>query len=91
MFEDWIDGVATALGSSTVNAGIFMALMFTTAFILIMVVATRGKNMLISLVTSIMLVILFTMMQWLPTWTGGALALALSFLSAIVLSRTSGD
>jgi len=87
VWSDWLDAAATALGMTTPQAGIFIALTTIMSIVIALAIATRGKRILESSSLCVLLgLILFTYMGWLPTWTGSTLAL----VTALFIARYIG-
>jgi len=89
MFGDFLNNVATVLGTTDELAGIFISLLITVTLMLVVEIASRGKGYAINgLIVAVVSIMLFTGMEWLPAWTGGALALGFSLIGAMIMSRT---
>lgn len=83
VWTDWLESAGTALGMTTVEAGIFVSLAVIISIVLALAISTRGRAILeSSSVTTLMGLILFTYMGWLPLWTGSALALVVALFIA---------
>ena len=83
VWEDWLIAAGTALGMTTVEAGIFVGLATIMSIVMGLAIATKGRRILeSSSLTVLMGLILFTYMGWLPLWTGSALALVTSLFIA---------
>jgi len=88
VWEDWLASVAPILGTTTIQAGVILALIFTFAFsIMAAISAPRYADKGIP-ITSLIFTFLFTYVEWYPIWTGTALSLVLSLWTARVLTDT---
>lgn len=91
IFQVFVQAVADTFGTTLSDAGIMMSLFFTMMIILLIEVAAKGRSRpIITMVTGLLSITMFTFMQWLPTWTGGVLALALGILIAWYISKMGG-
>lgn len=89
IFGEFINNVASVMGTTDEMAGIFISLLITVSLMLIIEIASRGKGYAINgLIVAVVSTMMFTAMEWLPTWTGGALALGFSLIAAMIMSRT---
>ena len=88
VWEDWLIAAGTALGMTTVEAGIFVGLATIMSIVMGLAIATKGRRILeSSSLTVLMGLILFTYMGWLPLWTGSALAL----VTALFIAKYVGN
>ncbi len=88
VWTDWLDSAGTALGMTTAQAGIFVSLAMIISIVLALAISTRGRAILeSSSITTLMGLILFTYMGWLPLWTGSALAL----VTALFIAKYVGN
>ena len=85
VWEDWLASVAPILGTTTTQAGVILALLFTFIFMVMSALAApKHANTGIPLV-ALIFTFLFTYTEWYPIWTGTALSLVLSLWTSIVL------
>lgn len=85
---EYLLNVATAIGTTAIQAGVILSLTFTMGLILIILVSTRGRKPQITMpIGALFPTILFTFMGWYPIWVGSALALVLSIFIGYVFSR----
>ena len=83
IWADWLEAVGTAMATTTVEAGTILSLVIIISLVLAIGIATKGKMLVTSSsMVSLMGLILFTYMGWLPLWTGSALALVVSIFIA---------
>jgi len=83
IWADWLEAVGTAMGTTTVEAGTMLSLIIIISLVLAIGIATKGKMLVTSSsMVSMLGLILFTYMGWLPLWTGSALALVVSIFIA---------
>lgn len=83
IWQWWLEGASTALSMTIAQAGIFLSLAVIASVNLGVAIATRGQRILeSSSLATLLLLILFTYMQWLPLWTGSALALVVALFIA---------
>jgi len=83
IFQEWLDATATGMGTTSQEAGVILSLVFLTAFIGIILIATKGvRGFETCSVAAFFHFILFTYMGWLPLWTGSALAITVAALIA---------
>lgn len=88
IWADWLEACGTALGTSTTEAGIIMSLALIISLILSIAIATKGRRFIeSSSMTSLLGLMLFTYIGWLPLWTGSALAL----VTALFIAKYVGD
>lgn len=88
VWSDWLEAAGTALGMTTVQAGVFVSLAIIMSLVIALAIATRGRRILESSSLSVLLaLILFTYMGWLPLWTGSALAL----VTALFIAKYVGN
>lgn len=87
IWDDWLTAAATAMGVTQAQAGIMVSLMAIMSIVIALAIATRGRRVLeVSSLTTLMGLILFTYMAWLPLWTGSALAL----ITALFIAKYVG-
>lgn len=83
VWSGWLTSAGAALGMTTVQAGVFLSLAIIMSVVLAIAISTRGRRILESSSLSTLLgLVLFTYMGWLPLWTGSALALVTSLFIA---------
>lgn len=88
IWADWLEACATALGTTTMQAGVIMSLTIIISLILALAMTTRGRTVLqSSSMVSLLGLILFTYIGWLPLWTGSALAL----VTALFIAKYVGE
>jgi len=83
IWADWLEACGTAMGVTTTEAGMILSLVIIISLVLAIGIATRGRMLVTSSsMVSLMGLILFTFLGWLPLWTGSALALVVSLFIA---------
>ena len=83
MWSDWLEAVASGMGSTTSQAGVIISLIFIISVGIFILIATRGKRSGLSLgLSSFLGLILFTFIGWLPLFTGSVLAIVTALLLA---------
>ena len=83
MWSDWLEAVASGMGSTTSQAGVIISLAFIIGIGVFILIATRGKRSGLSLgLSSFLGLILFTFIGWLPLFTGSVLAIVTALLLA---------
>lgn len=83
MWSDWLEAVASGMGTTSSQAGVITSLIFVIGIGVFILIATRGKRSGMSLgLSSLLGLILFTFIGWLPLFTGSVLAIVVSLLLA---------
>lgn len=79
IWANYLQNVADFMGTTVTEAGILSSLIFTSVALLAVLIATRkNRNSLDSVpIVAFFSILLFTYMQWFPTWTGSVIALIL--------------
>jgi len=73
------------------QAGMFLSLIITGMIIVIVLIASQGRGAEITTpTTGLLMIVLFTFMGWMPTWTGSIIALILSLFLALRIARMVG-
>ena len=91
VWENFLQNAADLLGLTVEQTGVFLSLIFTMSFLLIVALATRGRGLEMTMPTiSIFMVLLFTYFGWLPTWVGATIALIIAILAAYQWSKVAG-
>ena len=87
VWSEWLSSIASALGTTTTEAGVIFSLAFTIGLLLVVIIATKGKKPAVSIsFTAIFVTIFFTFIGWYPIWIGSVLALVLSILISKIIS-----
>lgn len=87
IWSDYLASIADAMGVTETQAGIMISLIFSTALILTVLIATKGRRPEVSVpFIALFSTILFTFMGWYPIWIGSVLALVISILLAFIIS-----
>lgn len=91
MWETWLSYAASAMGLTTVEAGVMLSMAFTLGCIIAVLIATKGRQAgwAVPIVGAVCMVT-FTYMNWLPTFLGSVLALCFSVLLAWKIATTVG-
>lgn len=88
IWTDYLTGIADAIGTTAVEAGVIFSIVLTISTILIVIIGTKGEKPQVTVPLSALFpTILFTFMGWYPIWTGSVIALILSIFIAYVFSR----
>jgi len=83
MWTDWLEAVASGMGTTSSQAGVVISLIFIISIAVFILIATRGRKSGLTVgLTSLLGLILFTFIGWLPLFTGSVLAIVLSLLLA---------
>jgi len=83
MWSDWLEAIASGMGSTSSQAGVIISLIFIIGISIFVLIATRGRQSGLTVgLTSLMGLILFTFIGWLPLFTGSLLAIVVSLLLA---------
>jgi len=83
MWSDWLEAIASGMGSTSSQAGVVISLIFIIGISIFVLIATRGRQSGLTVgLTSLMGLILFTFIGWLPLFTGSLLAIVVSLLLA---------
>ena len=86
LWESWIASIAPILSLTTAQAGVVLGLLFSVVFGLCGGLLAP-KNIAISMgIPTFLGLVLFTYAQWLPLFTGSALALVIALFVARELS-----
>lgn len=88
VWADWLTSIASALETTVIEAGIIFSLAFTILLIVVVLIATEGKNAAEPIMfTSLFATVFFTFLGWYPIWVGSVLSLVVSLLIASFVSR----
>ena len=83
MWSDWLEAIASGMGSTASQAGVIISLIFIIGIAMFILIATRGRKSGLTVgLTSLMGLVLFTFIGWLPLFTGSVLAIVVSLLLA---------
>lgn len=83
MWSDWLEAVASGMGSTSSQAGVVISLIFIIGIAMFILIATRGRRSgLTGGLSSLLGLVLFTFIGWLPLFTGSVLAIVVSLLLA---------
>jgi len=83
MWSDWLEAIASGMGSTSSQAGVIISLIFIIGINIFVLIATRGRQSGLTVgLTSLLGLILFTFIGWLPLFTGSLLAIVVSLLLA---------
>ena len=83
MWSDWLEAVASGMGSTSSQAGVIISLIFIIGISMFILIATRGRKSGLTVgLSSFLGLILFTFIGWLPLFTGSVLAIVVSLLLA---------
>ena len=83
MWSDWLESVASGMGSTTSQAGVIISLIFVIGISIFILIATKGRKSGLTVgISTFMSLILFTFIGWLPLFTGSVLAIVTALLVA---------
>jgi len=83
MWSDWLEAIASGMGSTASQAGVIISLIFIVGIAIFILIATRGRKSGLTVgLTTLMGLVLFTFIGWLPLFTGSVLAIVISLLLA---------
>lgn len=79
VWSDWLLSASVAMNVTQVEAGVILSLLFTLVLLIIVVVGSKGKSLEITTPLSTLLgLVFFIFLGWLPLWTGSAIALVVA-------------
>ena len=91
MWSPWLNSIAPSFDISAANLAIFLSLVFSMFFLFLGLLITNGRAPTISGgFPFIAGLVIFTFMEWLPIWTGAALALFASGIIGYAISIGMG-
>lgn len=91
MWSEWLGYAASAMGLTSVEAGVIISMAFTLGCIISILIATKGVQAGWSVpIVGVTCFVLFTYMNWLPTFLGSVLALVLAIFLAWKIATTVG-
>jgi len=83
MWSDWLEAIASGMGSTASQAGVIISLIFIIGIAMFILIATRGRKSGLTVgLTTLLGLVLFTFIGWLPLFTGSVLAIVVSLLLA---------
>lgn len=82
LWETWLASIAPVFGLTTAQAGVVLGLLITLIFALAGGVLQPDHVVVSMGIPTLLGLILFTYANWLPTWTGSALAIVIAGLIA---------
>ena len=85
VWEDWLASVAPILGTTTTQAGVILALLFTFVFVIMAGLASPKHAEVGFSITALIFTFFFTYVAWYPIWTGTAMSLVLAMLTAVTI------
>jgi exosortase/archaeosortase len=75
------------MGVTQTEAGVILSLVFTSCIVIIIVIGSKGKSLEYTTpIGSLLGLVFFTYIGWLPLWTGSALALVVAIFLGKVIS-----
>ncbi len=79
VWSDWLLSASVAMGVTQTEAGVIMSLLFTLVILVVVVVGSKGKSLEITApLASLIGLVFFIFLGWLPLWTGSAIALVVA-------------
>jgi len=83
MWSDWLEAVASGMGSTSSQAGVIISLIFIIGISMFILIATRGRKSGLTVgLSSFLGLLLFTFIGWLPLFTGSVLAIVVALMMA---------
>jgi len=89
MWEGFINAVAALLGTTSTNAGIFMALL-VTMILLVMTTFTKKPSPILTVILSFVSTLAFTVTGWYPVWVGALIGFMIAIIGAWYFSQMGG-
>ena len=86
LWESWISSIAPILSLTTAQAGVILGLFFSAVFALLGGLISTENVTITMGIPSFFGVLIFTYANWLPYFTGSAIALIMALLIAKELS-----
>lgn len=81
---NWISVVASILGIDVTTAGMMIAIVGTSVFMFVIVIATKGKKVDVTIpTTGLVSFIFWIILGWFPSWVGAVIA----FMFALLLAK----
>jgi hypothetical protein len=73
------------------EAGVIHSLLVTVFFLVMVLVASKGKNAMATVpISAFFCILLFTFMGWFPVWTGSIIALVLVIFVGYTMGKIPG-
>lgn len=88
VWEDWLTAIAPSLNVTAAQAGIIMSFIFIFAFVLMIAIAAPVYADIGIPISTLIWVLFFTYVSWLPVWTGTALSFILAVVCAFVIKNS---
>lgn len=87
LWETWLESAALGLGTSAQQAGILISFVLSLAALIVIAVATKGRNLEIAgPLTLLLSILLFVYIGWFPSLLGSILALVMAaFIARVVI------
>ena len=85
--QSWIESLSMAFNTSTVGAGILVSIILMITVNLLIIMMLKDKSALPLTIIDVFLVMGLVWAQWLPTFTGSALAVLMALLSAYAVKE----
>lgn len=84
LWDGWLTLVALGMGVTLTEAGVILALLFTISLIVVVAIATRGREARVVIpITGMLGIIFFTFVGWFPMFLGSVIALIVSLWVAL--------
>lgn len=92
MWSTWLSYAASAMGLTTVEAGVIVSMAFTMGCIIAVLIATKGRQAGWSVpIVGLVNFITFTYMNWLPTFLGSVMALCMAVFLGWKIASSVGE
>jgi len=87
IWENWLESVALGLNTSITQTGIMLSMIGIISIMVIVSVATRGRGLEVLIpLTTLMGVLFFIFLGWLPVYLGTVLAVVMAvYIGSVVL------
>lgn len=84
LWEEWLTYVSLGMGATMTQTAVILALLFTMALIIVVAVASRGREARVVIpFTGMIGIIFFTYVGWFPMFLGSVIALIVSLWVAL--------
>lgn len=91
VWSQYLSNIADFMNVTSTQAGIIHSLGITIIAIILVLIASKGKNALVTVpVTSFFSILLFSYIEWFPIWTGSVIALVLVIFLGFVFGKVPG-
>lgn len=85
--QTWIESLSLAFNSTVSGAGILVSIILVVTVDLLIIMILKNKSSIALTVIDVFLILGLVWAEWLPTFTGSALAVLMAILSAYVIKE----